>query len=248
MNKENNNKTEKNNTNMKNKYNFSDKVKFHPWVGDKYEYGIKGFDENGKIVYGTPDDPGKKILVLGESHYCANLADAISELTKIIIADLIDPFSEWEPYKNTYTKFIKAFTGYTDDLEFENKKEAWEHLAFYNYVQVPMTGPRISPTTEDFKKSEEAFWEVLNELKPDLIIAWSKRLYNNLPQGGEYIGELEVRDEYDDIVSIELWSYELKNSIIRIIGITHPSAGFDTEFWHEAISLFIKNMGGICND
>jgi len=245
---ENKNNTEKNNNDMENKHKFSDKVKFHPWVGDKYEYGIKGFDKNGIIVYGTKEDPGKKILIVGESHYCANLADAISKLTQIIIADLIDPDSEWEPYKNTYTKFIKSLTGYTDDLEFEDKKEAWEHIAFYNYVQEPMIGARISPTTEEFKKSEEAFWEVLNKISPDLIIVWGKRLYINLPQGGEYIGELEVRDEYDDIVSIELWSYELKNSIIRIIGITHPAAGFDTEFWHEAIFLFIKNMGGICND
>ena len=239
MNKEKNNKTEKNNTNMENKHKFSDKVKFHPWVGDKYEYGIKGFDENGKIVYGTPDDPGKKLLVLGESHYCAELADAVSELITIIIKDLLNPDSEWEPYKNTYTKFIKSLTGYTDDLEFEDKKEAWEHLAFYNYVQVPMTGPRISPTTEDFKKSEEAFWEVLNELKPDLIIVWGKRLYNNLPQGGRQLKDLEVKDENGYTIYVEVWSYEIDNKDIPIIGITHPSSGFDTKFWHKAIELLL---------
>ena len=57
---ENKNNTEKSNNDMENKHKFSDKVKFHPWVGDKYEYGIKGFDENGIIVYGTKEDPGKK--------------------------------------------------------------------------------------------------------------------------------------------------------------------------------------------
>lgn len=237
---ENKNKTEKNNRNMKNKYNFSDKVKFHPRVGDKYEYGIKGFDENGIIVYGTKEDPGKKILVVGESHYCAKEDDAKPEITINTIRDLIDPNSEWEPYKNTYTKFIKSFTGYTDDLEFEDKKEAWEHLAFYNYVQVPMTGPRISPTTEDFKKSEEAFWEVLNELKPDLIIVWGTRLYNNLPQGGKQLEYFTVQNKYGDDIYIEIWSYEIDGENTPIIGINHPSSGFDTKFWYKVIKGFVN--------
>ena len=55
MKKENKHKSEINNNDMENKHKFSDKVKFHPWVGDKYEYGIKGFDENDIIKYGTKD-------------------------------------------------------------------------------------------------------------------------------------------------------------------------------------------------
>lgn len=243
MKKENKHKSEINNNDMENKYKFSDKVKFHPWVGDKYEYGIKGFDENGIIVYGTPDEPGKKILVLGESHYCAELADAVSELTKIIIADLIDPFSEWEPYKNTYTKFIKSLTGYLDDLKFKDKKEAWEHIAFYNYVQVPMTGARISPTTEEFKKSEEAFWEVLNELKPDLIIVWGKRLYNNLPQTGKQLEDLETlhfnfKSANYQKISTEIWSYDIDKKNVPILHTTHPSAGYSPELFYDIIKSF----------
>ena len=237
---ENKNNTEKNNTNMENEYNFSDKVKFHPWVGDKYECGIKGFDENGIIVYGTKEDPGKKILVLGESHYCAELADAISELTNKIIKDLIDPDSEWEPYKNTYTKFIKSLTGHLDNLEFNDKKEAWEHLGFYNYVQEPMTGARISPTSEDFKNSEKAFWEILNELKPDLIIVWGTRLYNNLPQGGKQLEYFTVQNKYGDDIYIEIWSYEIDGKNTPIIGINHPSSGFDTKFWYKVIKGFVN--------
>lgn len=231
------------------------KVKFLPWVGTNYEYGIKGFDENGIIVYGTKEDPGKKILVVGESHYCANLADdksKLSELTQIIIADLINPNSEWEPYKNTYTKFIKSLTGYLDNLEFNDKKEAWEHLAFCNYVQEPMTGPRLSPTSEDFKNSEEAFWEILNELKPDLIIIWGARLYNNLPQEGKQLEDLEIEwideDGDKDTIYIELWSYKINGCVIPIMGITHPSTGFDTKFWNKALSIFIENFGRTSNE
>lgn len=238
-------KIETNNNNMKNKHIYSDKVTFHPWVGDKYEYGIKGFDENGKIVYGTKEDPGKKILVVGESHYCANLADdksKLSKLTKKIIADLIDPNSEWEPYKNTYTKFIKSLTGYLDNLEFYDKKEAWEHLGFYNYVQKAMIGPRVTPTSKDFKNSEEAFWEILNKLKPDLVIIWGARLYNNLPQEGKQLEDFTVQNKYGDDVYVEVWSYEIDNKDTPLIGINHPSSGFDTKFCHEVIKGFVNSI------
>ncbi len=240
---ENKNNTEKSNNDMENKHKFSDKVKFHPWVGDKYEYGIKGFDENGIIVYGTKEDPGKKILIVGESHYCAKKEDAIPSITINTIGDLIDPNSEWEPYKNTYTKFIKSFTGYTDDLEFEDKKKAWEHLSFYNYVQEAMIGPRVSPTFGDFKNSEEAFWEVLNELKPDLIIIWGARLYNNLPQGGKQLEDLEVYVD-KNLYRSEIWSYDIdidnNTKCIPVLYVNHPSSGYITTFWSIVINKFIK--------
>ena len=239
MNNKNKDNTENKNNNMENKY--SDKVKFHPWVGDKYEYGIKGFDENGIIVYGTKEDPGKKILVVGESHYCAKKEDEKRSITINTIKNLIDPNSDWEPYKNTYTKFIKSLTGHTDKLSFEDKKKAWEHTAFCNYIQKAMIGPRVLPTSEDFKNSEEAFWEILNKLKPDLIIVWGKRLYNNLPKGGKQLEDFTVQNEYGDDICIEVWSYKIDGKDTPIIGINHPSSGFDIEFWYEVIYIFIEN-------
>lgn len=41
-------------------------VKFLPFVGEDYDQGIS-FDEEGKLVL---EGQGKKVLVLGESHYC----------------------------------------------------------------------------------------------------------------------------------------------------------------------------------
>lgn len=221
---------------------WSDKVKFHPWIGENYKNGVVGYDENGIIQYGESEGEGKKILVLGESHYCYDESEAIPELTQEIIKDLIDPDSEWEPYKNTYTKFIKSLTGYIEELLFEDKEKAWQHVAFYNYVQFPISGARIAPVREDFKNSEEAFWEIIEKLQPNLVIVWGSRLYNNLPIGGEQINDLEVKYDNEDY-EIELWSYSYnEENITYLLRIVHPSAGYSMSLWHEAIKVFIKRF------
>lgn len=38
-------------------------------MGDQYWYGIS-FNDNGELVLGTKENPGKKVLVLNENHYC----------------------------------------------------------------------------------------------------------------------------------------------------------------------------------
>ena len=105
------------------------KIKFLPWIGNHYR---------------TTGFAGKRILALGESHYCKKSSDATEDLTRKVIADLFDPQSEHEAYKNTYTKFAEALIG-RDCLSFEDKERFWNSIAFYNYVQVPMTGARVAP-------------------------------------------------------------------------------------------------------
>ena len=46
-------------------------VKFLPFVGDQYEDGIS-FNDNGELVLGKIENPGKKVLDRGECHYCAD--------------------------------------------------------------------------------------------------------------------------------------------------------------------------------
>ena len=132
------------------------KLNFHPWIGN---------------YYSTTGFAGKRILALGESHYCEKASDATEDITRKVIADLFDPQSEHEAYKNTYTKFAEALLG-RDCLSFEDKERFWNSIAFYNYVQVPMTGARVAPSQKDFNDSEAAFFEVLESLRPDIVIVW----------------------------------------------------------------------------
>ena len=72
-------------------------VKFKPWVGENYEKGIL---------------QGKKLMILGESHYCANPeTEATEDITIKVIEDLLNPLSEHEGYKNTYTKCANSVVG-----------------------------------------------------------------------------------------------------------------------------------------
>ena len=150
-------------------------VLFTPYIGEKYQQGYQG----------------KKVLVLGESHYSAD-EDGNASLddptfTNYIVQEFINYQKgkrEHNNWMNTFTKFAKVF--HNGDLSTNEIVEFWERVAFYNYVQEPMAAPRQSPTTEQFTKSEKAFWEVLEVCRPDIIVVWSHRLWVKMPYTGEY--------------------------------------------------------------
>ncbi|MEK6451023.1 MULTISPECIES: uracil-DNA glycosylase family protein [unclassified Myroides] len=195
------------------------KLVFKPWVGKHYTKGING----------------KRVLVLGESHYCDDPKDAVLTMTSDIIRDLYDDDSEHEPYKNTYTKFERALKGRV--VPFEEKQELWNSVAFYNYVQHPIDEARKAPTAEEFRTSEPLFFETLEELQPDCAIVWGKRLYGQLPNTGEQQADV-VLDNGD---KIETWGYKLSNGkVVKLLPIYHPSAAFEWTYWHQAIDKLIK--------
>jgi uracil-DNA glycosylase len=173
---------------------------------------------------------GKRVLALGESHYASDVSEVTEHITNDVIGWYLDPGCEFEGWMNTYTKFIRALSG---DFEIARETSAawWNRIAFYNFVQVPMTGPRTAPTAEEFRDSDGAFFEILEMLRPDYVLAWGERLYNNLPQTG-YQG--------DDCCGLETWVYETKDGHkVHVLGLYHPSAGFDTTYWRDVIKKFI---------
>lgn len=196
-------------------------IKFKPWVGNSYLSGING----------------NKIMVLGESHYCAKESDATPDMTNRIITDLFNPDSEHEGYKNTYTKFIRALSGDFSLSSAEAKKKWWNKILFYNYVQFPISEAREAPSKAEFADSSPAFFEILEKFRPDCILVWGKRLYNNLPRQGHQLPDLVLPDG----TSIETWGYEISQGhTVRLLPITHPSSAFSPEYWNGVFREFIK--------
>ncbi len=190
-------------------------IRFLPFVGKQYLAGING----------------KRVLSLGESHYTAEEKDAVPAITQNVIKWYLDSNNcEFEGWMNTYTKFIRALSG-DSEISRDNSREWWERISMYNFVQVPMFGPRESPSSQDFRDSDNAFFTILEQLKPDCVIAWGKRLYNNLPRAGRQ--GADCGDE-------ETWIYETSDGHeVRVLPITHPSAAFDTAYWQKEIYTFL---------
>lgn len=209
-------------------------VKFLPFVGDFYEYGMS-FDEEGNLVLGTKEKPGKKVLVLGEYHYCDE--DISDEDKNSFTRDVVNKYLEasldrekWERWMNTFLKFERAF--YNRATEPCETKKFWEYTMFYNYLQVPLCETRMVGTDDDFEEAAKPFVNLLRTYSPDYIIVWGYQLYSKLPDEGGEQGPFLSR-------SIETWVYRYGSSI-KVLPTYNPSAGFSWKYWNQVIVEFFK--------
>ncbi|CCY02700.1 putative uncharacterized protein [Prevotella sp. CAG:924] len=219
------------------------RVMFLPWIGDNYELGI-AFD-NDKIL-GTKEKPGKKILVLGESHYIDDFdpeEPKNHQFTKEVISDYLkgrEGSLNYQRWMNTFLKFERAVYGKVTSSQ--DSQEIWNHLAFYNFLQTPLCMARMQPDDTNFEKSEEPFFKVLDLLRPDVILVWGKRLYSKLPIGSDSVTGKEGEGVYVDGYRADSWVYS-KNDGYKSIAISlyHPSVGFDWSFWNSIIKNGVTN-------
>ena len=204
-------------------------VFFQPYVGEDYQMGYSG----------------KKLLILGESHYCHKIEDATTlcgkeeecqqlpecrnDTNKVInsFLDYKRGVGQGANWMRTYTRFTNIFLG--GQASKEELLDFWECIMFYNYVQAATEGPRISPTEQDFEQSQTAFFEVLEEYKPDLIIVWGARLEGKLPQKNKTLSDFEIFDTPGHIIHY----YEVAGKKIPAYAIYHPSSSSFSYKYHE---------------
>lgn len=224
-------------------------VEFLPWIGTEYEYGIS-YDKDGQLQFGTQDNPGQRVLVLGESHYIGedeiddfnNDKEGWSLFTRNVLDDYLDANSHWARWKNTFLKFERSIAN--SETEHQDCVKIWNHLAFYNYLQVPMTEPRVSPSDDALNISVQPFFKLLEAIKPDFVIVWGKRLYNELPVGCKElcISGREDKSIIEEDYTTPTWIYsDNKGRSIKLIPVIHPSWGYSWEYWFNVIKAGIQN-------
>lgn len=198
-------------------------VFFKPWIGKNYH--------NGGIFK-------KKILVIGESHYCDGCdkcsgdpqTGECSDFTNNVVQKIVN--GDTTRWSGTFRKFERSLVGH--DTTPEQSVEIWQSLAFYNYLQVAMNGPREGGDWYDYRQAEASFYDVLNDLRPDLMIVWGvSRMWDNMPSQGWEAGEEIVVDNY----SMKNGWYALPDgSRVRAIWVYHPSVAYSWEWWNKVIN------------
>lgn len=187
-------------------------VFFKPWIGDDYQAAAKF---------------GKRVMILGESHYQWEKAiTPYPELTRQAIRDQVNDvytFAFW-------TRVVSAFLGHKPDLS--EKQEFWRSVGFYNYIQESAGfGPRVRPTPEMWTRSKPGFTEVLREHVPEVLIVLGYQLWNEIPDlGGAQDKPIEGAPQ------TQTWRYPLgRGRTCLAYGIRHPSSGFTARTWQPHI-------------
>lgn len=204
------------------------KLFFQPFVGANYA--------NGGLF-------GKRIMVLGESHYCdegcADCGDCQLHrdcigFTQNVIRNYLDEACERENWMRTFLKFERSLVGMETDWDM--KRKIWDSVLFFNYLQVAMGGPREAGTSGEYSEAAGALFDMMDKYQPEYLIAWGNRLWNKLPGDRWEDGEDIVVDGYH----VATGSYVLGNGKrVRVMAVNHPSVGNSWYYWHRVIQIFL---------
>ena len=171
-----------------------------------------------------------RLLLVGDSHYILGGIKDLSNFTKGMIKEL----GEYTPHK-FYREVGKVFNP-------ENYLEVYSKVAFVNAIQNGMESSDQKPNEEDFKTVEPAIREYLEEIKPDKMIVFSKRVWENGLPGditwGRYI-ETIVDDSTNYKATV--WQFNYTNGRCYGIGVYHPSyRRFSAEKMKSLLGIFFS--------
>lgn len=182
---------------------------FTPWVGANYAASEE------------------RLLILGESHYGEESMPGNSTIT--LTQEYVD--EKWT--HRFWTSTMQVICGQPHwELD---RKEFWQSVAFYNYVQQPVAETaKVAPTAEMFSLSREAFFSVLSQLAPKKILVLSNRLWENMPTDGLPGPHLSYGEDTRETL---LYQYEGGQALA--CWVPHPSYNFSWPQWHPMIKALL---------
>lgn len=209
-----------------------DKVHFLPWIGKEYQ--------NGGIF-------GKRILVLGESHYCGSCTremcerrfDDCRDFTVDVVANCyLNKQRKYNNWMKTFTCFERSLVGkWTDE---ESRLKIWNSVVFYNYLQYALDVPGKAGESDAYQKAIEPFYQVLDYCKPEIIIVWGKRLWGWVPRDARW-EQCEGVSFDGDVVDNGFYHLSDGNKA-KAFPVYHPSRGYAWDFWHKVIKYMIESL------
>lgn len=134
---------------------------FDPWIGNRY------FNEGIN---------GKRLLILGESHYGGKVCHYPSYTIEVIKSMALVKGSL--PFFSRIQRLVTGGRGGFTNAEREN---FWNRVAFYNFIQTSLDKQGLRPTYEMWQAGTEPYLQTLQELSPNIILVLGAELNRHLP-------------------------------------------------------------------
>lgn len=184
------------------------------------------------------DQANTKLLLVGESHYLDEKPESASNaedplFTQEVVKSLA---ISMDPYPSTFFPNVNRLFHLGDS----NRAEFWSKVAFFNLIQRPMMSKKDRPSNTDFINGWRAFYEAVNQLKPEVCLFLGSSVSQSMAKGFSGLDDVEC----DNIRWInKVGRFWFKKSEMRVgpntitcLFIKHPSAHFSHEKWRQELS------------
>ncbi|AFL97271.1 hypothetical protein [Ornithobacterium rhinotracheale] len=192
-------------------------LRWLPFVGEKYNVSKP------------------KVLLVGESHYLDESENNNHE--KVIYTRMIA--NELGAGNRNYKTKSPIFNNVNNMLKATNPQKLWDKIAFYNFVQRPMSSLDIRPSNSDFDEAWVVFFRLVQVLKPDYCLFLGNSAAERLDKMTQKcnVERKLAWDEVNLINGAKFKKAELKlgNLQTKLFCIKHPSSHFSPELWREKL-------------
>jgi hypothetical protein len=137
---------------------------FEPWVGKSYD--AEGFF-------------GRRVLILGESHY-----GTPEQETASFTRECVESLAKAANGHRFFTVVAKLLFGTSPGVKLSRDQRSWlwDRVAFYNYIQAfPSHTSRVRPTGEMWSTAAQCFPALLQRLRPEFVLVLGRELAERIP-------------------------------------------------------------------
>ena len=134
---------------------------FDPWIGNRYA---------------TDGIRGKRLLILGESHYGKPDDQYLGFTSKVISDEALKKGSF-----AIYAKILRLVMGTNAGLSNEERADFWQRVAFCNFIQTILVGTAYRPTDKMWNEAREPLLQTLREITPTIVLVLGFAVRDHLP-------------------------------------------------------------------
>jgi hypothetical protein len=157
---------------------------------------------------------GKKLLIIGESHYLPNKAeDWYEDVKKRLFTREIFIMNQINQSIDDMGKVLRNIQKIllNDDLSDDQKNKLWNSVSYYNFIQKVLDSSKDRPIEGDYIIGWDTFFKVIEVLNPDYCLFCGVSAINNT---GAMINAAEKNSfsqRIDDKKNLLVMMYKQKN-------------------------------------